>query len=226
MSNRKYAVVAVAAVAMLVAGGLFASNMGFKLNYPIETVGTNGSASGTNTIALPYNQQTNLVMASDLRADINATAGSSVVVSISKLLKSSDSLLAYTGASSATDFALVPGEGYIIQAGGDVNYIIVGSHDPGLAVNLDTVGTNGSASGTSDFAFPYHGTASLASELRDDINAQAGGDAVVSISKFLRTSDALLAYTGSSFATDFQLEPGKSYRIQVSQNVSYIPSHY
>lgn len=226
MSNRKYAVVAIACVAMLVAGGLFASNMGFKLNLPLDTVGTNGSASGTNTVALPYNQQTNIVNASDLRADINATAGSEAILSISKFVRSSDSLLTYTGSTSATDFAVAPGEGYRVQVASNVNYIIVGSHDPGLAVNLDTVGTNGSASGTSDFAFPYHGTASSAAELRDDINAQAGGEAVLSISKFIAGSDSLLTYTGSTSATDFLLEPGRSYRVQVSSNVSYIPSHY
>jgi len=226
MSNRKYAVVAIVAVAVLVAGGLFASNMGFKLNYPVDTVGTNGSFSGTNTLALPYNQQTNLVLASDLRADINATAGSSVVVSLSKFVKSTDLLQVYTGGSAATDFALVPGEGYRLQVSADVNYIVVGSHDPGLTVNLDTVGTNGSFSGTSDFAFPYHGTASTASQLRDEINAQAGGSAVVSISKFVRGTDLLQVYTGGSAATNFPLAPGQSYRIQVNQNVSYIPSHY
>jgi hypothetical protein len=103
---------------------------------------------------------------------------------------------------------------------------VVGSHNPSMVVNLDTTGTNGSSSGTNDFAFPYHGTASTASELRDEINAQAGGDAVLSISRFVRNTDLLLTYTGASSATDFLLEPGRSYRIQVNQNVSYTPSHY
>ena len=226
MNKRRFAVVAVAAIAMLVAGGIYASNMGFKLNYPLETAGTNGSSSGTNTIGLPYNQQTNLVAASDVRADINATAGSSAVISISKFVKGTDLLLTYTGSSSATDFPIVPGEGYRVQVNTDVNYIVVGSHNPSLSVNLDTVGTNGSASGTNDFSFPYHGTAVRAADIRDEINAQAGGSAVISISRFVRTTDLLETYTGSSDATNFLVAPGRSYRIQVNQNVGYTPSHY
>ncbi len=224
--NKRFAVVAVAAIAVLVAGGIFASNMGFKLNYPLETAGTNGSASGTNSLALPYNQQTNIVNASDLRADINATAGADVVLSISRFVKSTDLLASYLGASLANDFALSAGEGYRVQVASDVNYIVVGSHDPGLVVSLDTVGTNGSASGTNDFAYPYHGTAATASELRAEINAQAGGDAVLSVSRFTRSTDLLQSYLGASLANDFNLDPGRSYRVQVSQNVAYVPSHY
>ena len=48
----------------------------------------------------------------------------------------------------------------------------------------------------------------------------------MSISQFARNFDSLLTYTGSSLATNFMLEPGRSYRIQVSSNVSFVPSHY
>ena len=57
MSKRNYVVVAVAAAALLVAGGLFASNMGFKLNYVMDGPADNGSASGTQALALPFNQR-------------------------------------------------------------------------------------------------------------------------------------------------------------------------
>ena len=64
MRRRTYTAIAIGAVALLVAGGLFASNMGFKLNYRLDQTGDNNSFSGTSSIGLPYNQQTSLLKAS------------------------------------------------------------------------------------------------------------------------------------------------------------------
>ena len=225
MSKRNYVVVAVAAAALLVVGGLFASNMGFKLNYVMDGVGDNGSESGTQSLALPFNQQTSLVYASDLWDDIEAAVPDSVS-SIARFVQSTDGLQGYTGISPLDDYMLVPGEGYRVQLSSSVNYIIVGSHDPGMMVSLDGPGTNSSASGTSDYAYPYHSTAALASELREELNLVAGSSAVVSISKFLRTSDSLKGYTGISPLDDFPLVPGESYRIQVNTDVNFMPEHY
>ena len=147
-------------------------------------------------------------------------------MSISRFLQQTDSLGGYTGISPLDDFPLVPAQGYRVQLSQAVNYIIVGSHDPGMVVNLDGPATNGSLSGTSDYAYPYHSTASLASELQAEINLVAGSNAVVSISKFVRTSDSLDGYTGISPLDDFALVPGESYRVQVNTDVAFIPAHY
>jgi hypothetical protein len=229
MSKRSYAVVAVGAVALLVTGGLFASNMGFKLNYGLDNAGTNGSASGTQSLALPYNQQTNLVKASDLRTDVNATVPGSFV-QLSRFIKQTDGSQSYAGLPTDTvnDFTLTPGEGYRIVVALPVNYIIVGSHDPGLVVNLDAVGTNGSASGTNDFAYPYHSTASKVSQLFAEIGAQGGAGSVVQISRFIRTTDGAQSYAGlpTDTVNDYNLTPGESYRIVVAADIAYVPSHY
>ena len=225
MSKRNFAVVAVVAVAMLVAGGLYASNMGFKLNYPLASNTT--SRSGTNSLALPYNQQTNLINASDLAADINATAAPGTVLQIGRFNKQIDLLQVYDTVTLASDYALVPGEGYRVQVNQPVDYIVVGSHDPGLVIGLDTTGTNGSKSGTNDFAFPYHGTAAFASDLAAEINAQSGvGAAVLQIGRFNNQIDLLQVYDTVTIASDFALSPGESYRIQVNTNVAYVPNHY
>ena len=108
--KRKMWIGALGLAALLVAGGLFASNMGFKLNYQLDGPGVNGSASGTSTLAMPYNQQTNLVVASDLISDINTGAGSTVVDSVSRWLKATDGLETYTG-TSGVDFASTHGQG-------------------------------------------------------------------------------------------------------------------
>ena len=58
MTKRTYiGVLTVALAVVLAAGGLLASNMGFKLNYPLVQTAAGVSASGTSTIALPDNRQ-------------------------------------------------------------------------------------------------------------------------------------------------------------------------
>lgn len=231
MKKRNLMLVAAGAVALLVAGGLSASNMGFKLNYPLEGPGTNGSNSGLQSLSLPYNQQTNLVNASDLYQDINDTAGSTVVSSIQRFLKNTDELVAYAGGplDLPNDFALVPGQGYQVQVTTDVNYIVVGSHDPVLQLNFDGPGSNGSNSGLNFYSYPYHSVASTASEVFAEVNGQSqGGNVVVSVQRFLKTTDELVSYAGGplDLPNDFALVPGQAYRVQVSSNVSYLPDHY
>src|SRR6185436_20157107 len=93
-----YVVIAVALCAILAAGGILASNMGFKLNYPLNKTGTAGSKSGTNTLSLPYFRQTGLNDAFQLFADIEGSGPPfSKVVSISRYLENTDSLGTYTG---------------------------------------------------------------------------------------------------------------------------------
>jgi len=243
MNKRGFAVLTVAAVALLVAGGLFASNMGFKLNLALDSPAFNGSATGLQDVALPFNQQTSLVSAIDIRADINATVPGAFK-DVSRFVKQTDLLVTYAGLSSFpavgnTDFNLVPGEGIRIKVQAPVNYIIVGSHDPGLVVTLDAPGSNGSATGLQDYAYPYHSTAADAIQLRDEINAQAGNpNAVKDIAVFVRSNDSLVTYAGlSNFPavgnTNFPLTPGTAYRVKIRPvneggvaSVPYVPSHY
>jgi hypothetical protein len=99
----------------------------------------------------------------------------------------------------------------------------VGSHNPSLVVSLDAPGTNDSTSGTNDYSWPYHGTSTTAAELETEIENVVPGS-VVSISKWLRNGDGLFTYPTPD--GDFPLVPGASYRVQVSSDVSFIPSHY
>lgn len=119
-----------------------------------------------------------------------------------------------------------PAEGYRIKLSNDVNYIIVGSHDPGLVVNLDGPGTNGSASGSQLYAYPYHSTANAASQLRAEVLAQGGGGISLSVSRFNSQTDALATYAGLSTANDFALTPGEAYVLKTSGDIAYVPSHY
>jgi hypothetical protein len=215
----------VALAMILTAGGLLASNMGFKLNYQLKAAGSSlpeggTSLTGLNTIGLPFNAQTGLTNASGLRTDI----GAANVQNISKFVKTSDTFLLYTGAKGGTDFTLNSGEGYFVKMGLDVNYIIVGSHNPTFAIALEPAGVNGSLTGLNLYSYPYHSTAASASALRTEIGAAS----VQNVSKFVRSSDTFLLYTGAKGGTDFTLSPGEAYFIKMggAVAVNFVPSHY
>jgi hypothetical protein len=222
MKRKAYiAVLAVALAAVLGTGVLVASNMGFKLNYSLLATGA-GSASGLNLIALPDNKQAGVVNAKNLMDDITFAN----VNSVSRFIEATDALETYTGRKAGG--VLVPfnlgNEGYFVRMATTTNYIIVGSHDPSLVHPLNATGA-GSNSGLNLFAYPYHHTAANAKALMDDI----GFANVNSVSRFVRSSDALETYTGrkaGGILTPFALTPGESYFVRMGTTVNYIPSHY
>ncbi len=222
MSKRCFWVIAVGACALLIVGVAVSSNMGFILNYPLDGPGTNGSKSGTSSIAFPLHMPVD--DANDVRDYVNAIEPFAFV-QVSKFLQTDDSLQTYTGGSGGTNFNLESGVGYRLVTNTDVNLIVVGSHDPTKSLTFDGPAVGISNSGTSDFAIPYHATAETASDIRDEVNAVVPG-AFVQISKFIKTDDSLRTYTGASNATDFALVMGESYRIVVSSDVTIVWSHY
>ncbi len=221
MSKRTFVGVMVVALAVVVmAGGLLASNMGFKLNYTLTQLTAGVSKSGTNTLALPDNRQNALNTAKDLMNDI----GFASTTSVAKFLKSSDTLYAYTGRiGSPAVFALTAGEGYFVKMKTTINYIVVGSDNPLLTTTLQQLTAGVSKTGTNFYAYNYHQTAATAKELMNDI----GFASTTSVAKFLKSSDALYAYTGRlGSPADFALVPGEAYYIKMKTTVNYTPSHY
>lgn len=119
--------------AVALAGGLIASNMGFKLNstlvaagQPVSQVGeTGGSADGHSALALPFNRQSGINTASALRNDI----GAAIVGSVEKLRRNNNLPHVYTGVrGSSADFPLNPGEAYLIKVNGATNLTFTASH--------------------------------------------------------------------------------------------------
>jgi hypothetical protein len=213
--------------AVLVFGGLYASNMGFKINRDL-TAPPGKAGTGSTIIALPYYQQTDLLDAKDLIDDIETSTGQPGVVNqIARYLKDSDGFAGYTGTSGVA-FPLVPGEAYLLQVDVNavgVNYIGVGSHNPGLVINLLGPSAGVSASGSNLYAYPYHSVATDAKELIDEVNAAGGGGVVVQVAQYLTEVDGFASYTGTS-GVAFALEPGVGYLIQVNTDVSFVPAHF
>ena len=215
--SRLTVIMIVAFAAVLLAGGLFASNMGFKLNYFLQA-GDGGvlSLSGTNTIGLPYNRQVGIDTARDLFLDV-LVAGIDGQ-NIQRFDEPSDSNVIYTFGKA--DFNLNAGEGYLLKVGVSADYIVVGSHDPSFSVGL-IPGDGGatSLSGTQRYAHPYHAVNSTARDLFLALQPEAQN-----IQRWDKPSDSNEIYTFGK--ADFALIPGQSYLIKVGSSRSFTPEHY
>jgi len=231
MRKRALLVSAVALIAVLVAGGLFASNMGFKLNYSMErsaaATADGASRTGLQWVALPYNQQTNLINANDLILDIG---GTSIIAQVAQYVRSGDIPAAYTGLTGSA-FTLTPGDAYYIGLQATAlpspySYIVVGSHNPGLGINMLAQSVGVSRTGQNLWSYPYHSTAANAKQIIDELNAFGGAGTVNAIARYGQSGDIPVAYTGLT-GTAFSMLPGDGYLVQVNANVTgWVPSHY
>jgi hypothetical protein len=210
--KRSIILIVAVAVAVLLTGGLMASNMGFKLNRALLAAG-GSSASGTQLIALPYNRQVGIDTAKDLFVDI----GSSNIQNIQRYNTQTDVFEPY--AFGLADYNLTAGEGLSVKMGSDTNYIIVGSHDPSAVIQLEAAG-GASASGTNLFAPPYHATSAKASQLFVEI----GTTNVQNIQRYNTQTDIYEPYAFG--APDFNINPGEGYFIKMGTTLAYSPSHY
>jgi multisubunit Na+/H+ antiporter MnhF subunit len=215
-----FGAMAVVTAVALTGSALVASNMGFKLNYTLAQSSPGISNSGQSTIALPDNRQTGLNDAKNLLDDI----GFASTISVSKFLKTTDAYQTYTGRKGGgTAFSLAAGEAYLMKMATTVNYIVVGSDDPTLAYALAQPGAGVSNSGQTLYAYNYHQTAADAKALLDDV----GFANTISVSKFLKATDAFQTYTGrKGGGTAFALTPGEGYLVKMATTVNYTPSHY
>ena len=226
---RRKALAVTCVVVGLAASVLIASNMMFKLNRSFEGPQPNpalplGVTTGTNSLALPFNQQPDLIDAEDLLADIDSDTNGAADL-IMKFVRSADALLFYNG-STGVNFALTPGEGYLVQVNTDADYLIVGSHDPALSIVLlgpqPNPSPSGESSGTNLYAYPFHSVASNAEELMNEI----GSSTVVSVGRWVNSIDGIEIYTGFAGQTNFALVPGEAYYVVVNTDVSFVPAHY
>lgn len=229
-SKRWFVGTVVAVVALVLCSGsvLLASNMGFKLNRLLQKPLVGTSKTGQHFLALPYFRQTGLNKAGDLYLDMG---GSPYIQRVTRLLEATDLVQSYTGVGAVNNFNLEDGVGYQIQikstAPGDLNYIVVGSHNPALAVSLDKPSVGVSKTGVNWFAMPYNFTGAKAGDLYNDI----GGSAFVQrVTRLLTATDLVQSYTGVAAVNNFTLDPGVAYIIQIKSTapstVNYIASHY
>lgn len=201
---------------------IHASNMGFKVAISLRA-GSDPGTDGDNYIGLPYKIDPSLATASDLMSDINQQAGSDIVVSVARYDPATGWVEAYTG-ESGPDFPLAKGEGYIVTVDADLDYEVVGAHDSSHVIELLGPEDANSIAGEQLLAVPYNTKAADAFALAGEMGgfqAVAGGP-VASISRYVASTDALDAYSGTG--AGFPIVQGESYLVKVTRTTRFLPS--
>lgn len=192
---RKKALLVIAAALFLAVGTLtLGSNMGFKISLALK-------AGYSNYVSLPY--YTSYTNAASLLADIpNST-------SVERWDNPSGTFQVWTG--RGTNFQISPGEAYIVNVSTDSTWVVLGSHNPSLALTL--------TAGYSNYiSVPYHSTATNAASLLAQIpNATA-------VERWDNPSGTFEVWTGRG--TNFPITPGEGYIVNVSTTTNWVPAHY
>jgi riboflavin biosynthesis pyrimidine reductase len=194
-----------AAVAVLAIGSAaIASNMGFKISIPL-------TSGVTSFVSIPYyNSYTD---AASLRNDINAAiSGTATVLAYNGTLWQK-----YAGGGiGQVNFTITPGQGYQVAPAASGNWIVVGSHNPGLALSF--------TSGTTNFvSIPYHTTETTAQLLRNEIDAAIGSTVTV-----LSYNGTLWQkYAGGGIGqVNFNITAGSAVQVASAGSGSWTPAHY
>ena len=229
------AVLAVAAVILVAGGTAVASNMGFKLNRVIVKAGA--GQIGNNWISVPYNNpylnaqgfctQTGLP-----NAVIFPPQAGTVVTVLDPVAGTFQS--ATCGTAPAGLLPITPGRGIQVRppniAATPASIIIVGSHNPSLAVTVPNAGAG--QTGNTWFAVPYHTTAVNAA----NVCAASGlTNAIVFPPQAGATITRLNAATGgfqtascgTSAATSLVLTLGEFIQIREPKGPkTFVPAHF
>lgn len=192
---RTKVVLALAAGLMLIIStAAIGSNVGFKIAIPLK-------AGWNNYVSLPfYNSYTN---AASILADITGAT------KVSRWDNASNSFQSWTGLG--TNFSVTPGEAYIVTVSANTTWVVVGSHNPSLALSM-TAGYNNYVS------VPYHTTATNASTLLSQIPNGT------KVSRWDNASNSFQSWTG--LGTNFTLTPGEGVIVTVSGSAGWTPAHY
>lgn len=187
-----------AAVLMLIVGTVaIGSNMGFKISIPLAAAGA------SNWVSIPY--YNSYTSASSIYNDITGAA------QVSRWDNPTGSIQTWAG--RGTDFAVTPGEAYVIKVSSPTNWIVVGSHNPSLSVSL-------AAGGASNWvSVPYHTTATSASVLFTQLGPNAA-----QVSRWDNPTGSIQTWAGRG--TDFPITPGEGVVIKVSSVTPWTPAHY
>jgi hypothetical protein len=193
-----------AVVLLLVGSAAIASNMGFKINIPLT--------SGVNSyVSIPY--YNSYTTAATLRNDINAgIGGTATVYGYNGTLWQR-----YAGGGlGQVNFNVTAGQGYGVLPAVTGNWILVGTHNPTLALAF-TSGVNNYVS------VPYHTTATTAATLRNEINAAIGS----TVTLYNYNGTLWQRYAGGGLGqVNFNLTAEKAIGVLPVGTGNWTPAHY
>jgi len=186
-----------AAVLMLIVSLVaIGSNMGFKISIPLTT-------GYSNMVSLPY--YTNYTTDNTMFADITGCSG------VKRWNNATNAWQTYAGGRTSL-FNVTGGESYVVTVSASSNWIVVGSHNPGLAVTLTT--------GYSNYvSVPYHTTATTDNTLFSQITGCTG------LKRWNNATNAWQTYAGGRTSL-FNVTAGEGYVITVSGTTAWTPAHY
>jgi hypothetical protein len=203
MKTRKTVLTLSLALVLVVGGLVVASNMGFKYvpNFAVP--------SADYWLSVPYNN--NYTVADDVCNDLGAAT------LVSRFDTPTGIRQDWT-CPFGTNFTVTSGEGLFVRVGSASTPVIVGSHDPTLAIpagGFTVVNTDWFLS------IPYHTTAAVA----DDICLEVGPNATL-ISRF-DTGTGIRQDWTCPFGTNFTVNIGEALAVRVGAATSaFTPSHY
>jgi len=208
---RTKVVLFVATILMLVIGvAAIASNMGFKIAISLQP-------GVSNFVSIPYyNSYTD---AYSLAIDIKGS--DSILVTVNRWNKSTGVVESWNSNNRGTkNFTIIPGEAYwvSISAAKSSPWIVVGSHNPSLAITV--------TSGVSNFvSIPYHTTASNAYQLAVEIKGTSG--ALVTVNRWNSSTGVVESWNSNNRGTaNFSITPGEGLWVASSASISWVPAHY
>jgi hypothetical protein len=218
---------AFAIAAVLLTGGLMASNMGFKVAYTFNGVGQGGAISNENHLALPFYPHLGLTNAASLKTDINAAGcGLSTADPVQRFNPTINSRESWFGAKvGGTNFNISACESYFVQmpSGGTCSYVIAGTHNPDHQCTFNGAGVAGYLVGENTYALPFHTTANNARELLIEISAADF------VQRFDPGTNSRQSWFGGKIGgTNFNVVPGEGYFIQMpgGATTTFKPDHY
>jgi len=237
-TSRLTVAVLVAAAILIAAGGAaIGSNMGFKLNKPIALIPTGPlSQKGDNWTSIPFNNpygsaaglcsQTGLVSTGALTAP---------KASITIVNAGSGTPTSATCGTPAAGTTLLPTDGRGVRirqpnvAGALTSIIIVGSHNPTLAVSVPKASTG--TAGDFWFSVPYHTTAVSFNDLCLSSGFTSSGALTAPKAQITRvnatTGSPTSATCGTTTAANTLLVLGEAVRCREPFGPkTFIPAHF
>lgn len=222
------AAAATSVMMVLACGVAVASNTGFKINKSLVPAGT--GQKGNNWLSLPYfnpygNFGTFCAAVGLVSAGL-VRASAQVVDPVTGV----PSPPVNCGTAGANSLTLVPGRGLLVRnagVGAPTSIIIVGSHNPSLAITVPDAGS-GSA-GDFWFAVPYHTTAANGTDLCLSSGLTSTG---LTRANLMRLDTATGSFSppvncGTPGSAAFVLRSGEAIRIREPNGpLTFIPSHF
>jgi hypothetical protein len=205
------------AAVLLVGSSIFASNMGFKLVYPLKAFNT-GVHDGNNWVSVPYFNSFATQDAAGIWADLISSNRLRVI----RYNPVNSTFQRWSGGGAGqTNFPIAVGESYNALVTADANWTIVGSHDNAFAKPLTAFNT-GVHDGNNYTSLPYHTNKTTANGVWGELPAQR-----LRILRYNPVNSTFQRWSGGGAGqTDFAITIGESYIVLVTADTTWTPAHY